>query len=152
MIVYDITARESFDGVEQWVQDIHRHAGRDCSILLVGNKLDRRKDRAVRVEEGLSVADAYNLGYIETSARSGRGVELAFYQLLQEVYHSKEVAPKTRGDEGADEGAAEDAEHRSFGRSMRESSVSLAQRGAGANEATREAGGGGGRARCCGSR
>lgn len=148
MIVYDITARESFDGVEQWVQDIHRHAGRDCAILLVGNKLDRRKDRAVRVEEGLSVADAYNLGFIETSARSGRGVELAFYQLLQEVYHSREVAPKTRGGpdaEGGDPGAVADAEHRTFDRAMRQTSVGLGSGSAGASGSSE-------RTRCCGGR
>ena len=40
MIVYDITDRESFNCVENWLQEVDKYASEDVSKLLVGNKND----------------------------------------------------------------------------------------------------------------
>lgn len=40
IVVYDVTDRDSFDHVRQWMQEIERYAGENVSRLLVGNKND----------------------------------------------------------------------------------------------------------------
>jgi Ras-related protein Rab-1A len=40
MIVYDVTDRESFDNVREWMQEIENYAQKDVNILLIGNKND----------------------------------------------------------------------------------------------------------------
>ncbi len=40
MIVYDVTDRESFDNVREWMQEIENYAQKNVNILLIGNKND----------------------------------------------------------------------------------------------------------------
>ena len=48
MQVYDITDRESFDNVKQWLNEIDRYACENVNKLLVGNKSDLESKRQVR--------------------------------------------------------------------------------------------------------
>lgn len=45
---------------------------------LSGNKADCGPDRSVRREDGERLAREYNVAFMETSAKSGQNVELAF--------------------------------------------------------------------------
>lgn len=49
--VYDITDRESFDNVKQWLNEIDRYACENVNKLLVGNKSDLDSKRQVDTEE-----------------------------------------------------------------------------------------------------
>jgi GTPase SAR1 family protein len=49
--VYDITDRESFDNVKQWLNEIDRFACPNVNKLLVGNKCDLESKRAVEYAE-----------------------------------------------------------------------------------------------------
>ena len=51
IIVYDITDRESFDNVKQWLNEIDRYACENVNKLLVGNKSDMDSKRQVETEE-----------------------------------------------------------------------------------------------------
>jgi Ras-related protein Rab-1A len=51
IIVYDITDRESFDNVKQWLNEIDRYACENVNKLLVGNKCDLEAKRQVEFEE-----------------------------------------------------------------------------------------------------
>lgn len=48
------------------------------SFYILGNKADCGPDRAVRREDGERLAREYNVAFMETSAKSGLNVELAF--------------------------------------------------------------------------
>jgi Ras-related protein Rab-1A len=52
IIVYDITDRESFDNVKQWLNEIDRYACENVNKLLVGNKCDLESKRQVRESAG----------------------------------------------------------------------------------------------------
>jgi len=54
--------------------------------MLVGNKSDLRKRRAVGFEEAKHYAEDNNLAYVECSAADGHNVDLAFETVLMEVY------------------------------------------------------------------
>eukprot|EP01083_Nonionella_stella_P109907 321089_1 len=45
IIVYDITDKESFDNIREWLFEVSRFAADDVSMLLVGNKSDLSEKR-----------------------------------------------------------------------------------------------------------
>ena len=52
IIVYDVTNRDSFDNVRQWMTEIERFATENVNKLLIGNKCDLEEKREVSFEEG----------------------------------------------------------------------------------------------------
>ena len=36
VVVYDITTRASFDGIEKWVEDVRKHCGPDVILMIAG--------------------------------------------------------------------------------------------------------------------
>lgn len=59
--VYDITDRESFDNVKQWLNEIDRYACENVNKLLVGNKSDLDSKRQVEFDEAKVRKDEHEL-------------------------------------------------------------------------------------------
>lgn len=78
LLVYDITRRDSFEHVSQWLTEARANADPDLVITLVGNKCDKVADRQVSFEEGHAFAQR-NALYLETSAVTGHMVDQAFH-------------------------------------------------------------------------
>ena len=87
LIVYDITNRNSFENVENWMTDLKSSADQKVSILLIGNKNDLEEEREVKIEEGEKRAQEYDIAFLETSAKNGNNIEMAFKTLIEEVYN-----------------------------------------------------------------
>ncbi|RKP05934.1 ras family-domain-containing protein [Thamnocephalis sphaerospora] len=85
LIVYDVTDKRSFDNIPTWIRQVEEHASQSVDKLLVGNKCDVDTGRAVTYEEGLQLAAEYSMPFMETSAKSSRGVEESFYTLAKMV-------------------------------------------------------------------
>ncbi|KNG80937.1 Ras-like protein [Aspergillus nomiae NRRL 13137] len=67
-------------------------------IIVVGNKCDLEKERAVTVEEGEALARQFGCKFIETSAKSRINVENAFYDLVREIRrYNKEMSSYPSG-------------------------------------------------------
>ena len=77
LLVFDITNYESFRNLESWYQDLKAQSPvQDSCILLIGAKSDLKKNRVVEADQAYQFAKAHNLlGYIETSARDGTGMD-----------------------------------------------------------------------------
>lgn len=57
--------------------------------MLVGNKIDREDSREVSRDEGVKFARKHSMLFIEASARTREGVQIAFEELVQKVcYYS----------------------------------------------------------------
>lgn len=85
LLVYDATARHTFDNLENWIAEIRQNCPSYSVIYLVGNQIDlisqNPQNREVSEEEGKAFVSKYGLsGFKETSARSGFGVN----ELLQD--------------------------------------------------------------------
>jgi Ras-related protein Rab-1A len=78
IIVYDITNRESFEQVQQWMREVDAHAPADVCRLLVGSKADLAEKRAVKTEEGAALARQLGIPFIEASAKGSVNVEGMF--------------------------------------------------------------------------
>ncbi|KAF3199302.1 Ras-related protein Rab-11B [Orbilia oligospora] len=86
LLVYDISRRESFEGVSRWLQEVKDRADPNILMMLVGNKSDLKARREVPTEEAKAFAATNKLSFIETSALDASNVELAFINILTDVY------------------------------------------------------------------
>jgi Ras-related protein Rab-1A len=84
IIVFDITNRNSFDNIRNWIYEINNHSENTCNIL-VGNKLDLIDKREITYKEGKEFADMYDLKYIEVSASNNINIDNIFDFLSKEL-------------------------------------------------------------------
>ncbi|KAG8565006.1 hypothetical protein GDO81_012663 [Engystomops pustulosus] len=87
LLLYDITSKTSFDNIRAWLTEVHEYAHKDVVIMLLGNKCDIATGRVVRTEDGESLAKEYGIPFMETSAKTGINVELAFMAIAKELKH-----------------------------------------------------------------
>ncbi len=52
ILVYDITDRQSFKDIENWLAEVDKFGNENVVKLLVGNKSDLENNRQVKTEEG----------------------------------------------------------------------------------------------------
>jgi len=86
LLVYDITRRETFSHLTNWLEDAKTHANSNMTIILVGNKSDLDHRRVVSVEEGSAFAKEHGLIFLETSAKTAANVEEAFINTARKIY------------------------------------------------------------------
>jgi GTPase SAR1 family protein len=84
-VTYDITDRESFSAIENWMNEVEKHASDNISRILVGNKSDMEDARQVSTDEGRELAEHYNVRFLETSAKDCKNVEEAFTMMTREI-------------------------------------------------------------------
>ena len=85
IVVYDITDKDSFAKVTEWMSEVDKHASENISRILVGNKVDLEDKREVSYQEAKELADNFNVKFIETSAKEAKNVEDAFLNNFQKV-------------------------------------------------------------------
>ena len=97
LMIFDVTQSESFEKIEHFYNLIRMYHqtidGVPC--VLVGNKIDKEKERVVTREQAERLAMTYRSPYIECSALTGVGIEEAFNKLVRELRkkHKKSEPP-----------------------------------------------------------
>lgn len=75
-IVFDLTNRETFNEIHEFVEVIKNKAPEYVKMVLVGNKADLTNERVVSKEEAEKCANKYGAEfYVEVSAKTGDGVK-----------------------------------------------------------------------------
>lgn len=85
IVTYDITDRDSFAKVSEWMSEVDRHAQENISRILVGNKKDLEDKREVPYQEAQELAGHFNVRFLETSAKESVNVEEAFTLMTREI-------------------------------------------------------------------
>ena len=88
LLVYDITNRESFENLEEWLGTCFESIDpKKTSIIVVGTKIDLEDMRNVSSEEGRDFAEENGILFMETSAFDNRWecVDKAFYIMLKDI-------------------------------------------------------------------
>jgi len=88
IIVYDVTDKDSFNNVKQWLHEIDRYASEDVKKLLVGNKSDLNDKRETTFAEAEEEAKNLRMQFLETSAKNSTNVEKAFMAMAKEIKQS----------------------------------------------------------------
>ncbi|KAF2810621.1 ras-domain-containing protein [Mytilinidion resinicola] len=111
LLVFDITRRATFSSVTAWLHDLRQIAEDGIVVVLVGNKSDLagsslvapstgsqdpsasgKNERQVTIEEAEEWCQANEvMQYVETSAKSGEGVERAFLEVAERIYQNIEA-------------------------------------------------------------
>jgi Ras-related protein Rab-2A len=86
LLVYDITRRDTFTHLSNWLQDARENGNADMVITLVANKTDLDSRRTVTTEEGQKFARDNGLIFVEASAKNSTNVEQAFEQTAQAIF------------------------------------------------------------------
>uniref|UniRef100_A0A8B9HHJ2 RAB37, member RAS oncogene family n=1 Tax=Astyanax mexicanus TaxID=7994 RepID=A0A8B9HHJ2_ASTMX len=94
LLLYDITSKTSFDNIRAWLTEIHEYAQSDVVIMLLGNKADMSGGRVIKREDGERLAREHGVIFMETSAKTGINVDLAFMTVAKELI-GRSVEPPT---------------------------------------------------------
>jgi len=104
IMVYDVTRNDSFEHVQDWLNEVNRYANQGlCKKLLIGNKCDRN-DRVVSAEDGQQCAAKLGVPFFETSAKAGTNVEDAFLTMAQHLIEAKMQESKSAKSGGGGKG------------------------------------------------
>ncbi|ATY63361.1 secretion related GTPase [Cordyceps militaris] len=92
LLVFDLSRKQTFEHVTDWLNDLRQIAEPDIVVVLVGNKADLVLDeskRQVTQHEAREWARRNGvLEYVETSAKSGENVENAFMRVAERIYQN----------------------------------------------------------------
>lgn len=99
-VVFDVSRRASFDNITNWISELKKNIGHEIPIVILANKIDLRDSPSnaslIHTEEGERIKSKilsefeFDVTYIETSAKTGSGVQEAFTSLIEKliVLHS----------------------------------------------------------------
>jgi len=85
IVSYDITNKNTFEGVQKWINEAERYMNPRVKIMLLGNKTDLEAQRQVTLEEAQNWANEKRANAMEASAKTGENVEAAFLVLVKEI-------------------------------------------------------------------
>ena len=87
LIVYAINNKESFNGLNYWIDSIKNNTSLDnknVPAIILGNKIDLQ-NREVSKEDAENFAKINNYDYYEVSAKTGDGIDESIKILIQKV-------------------------------------------------------------------
>ena len=79
--VFDVTNPQSLLKLPGWVSSIKKTVKKSIPMVIVGNKIDL--ERQVEKQEAEDLAKRLNCDYLETSAKTGEKVEIAFEKIAR---------------------------------------------------------------------
>lgn len=94
ILVYDVSKRESFEHLDNWVEELSTYcpsgnsAGDDDGgvvKMVVGNKVDKESERQVSRKEGAEYARKHQTLFLECSAKTKIGVQQAMEELVCKI-------------------------------------------------------------------
>ena len=88
LFVYDITNRQTFDGVKVWIKEAEE-IGNFYKRILIGNKCDLSEKRNISIEELENYCMEKNMQFFETSAKENIYLVEAFNKIVDLILEDK---------------------------------------------------------------
>mmetsp|Transcript_6245 Transcript_6245/g.9066 ORF Transcript_6245/g.9066 Transcript_6245/m.9066 type:complete len:226 (+) Transcript_6245:89-766(+) len=98
VMVYDVTRRDSFESLDQWLKEVKLYSpnnGEGVVKLLVGNKIDREEERAVSREEAENWARSQGMLFLEASAKTKAGIRQCFMEIVHKIIEDPDLLINT---------------------------------------------------------
>ena len=68
ILVYDLTKKDTFNNIKNWLNDVKEYADNDLTAIMIGNKCDLVDERMVTTDDGLDFAKQEGVFFMEVSA------------------------------------------------------------------------------------
>ena len=81
LLLFDVTNKDSFESLDQWIFEINETEN-NIGIILIGNKIDDTENRVISKKEAKERANKYNIKYFECCCING----LNLYEVLKEIF------------------------------------------------------------------
>lgn len=85
LVCFSICNRHSFNSVTEFIDDMYNFGSPDLNAIMVGTFGDKDSERQVDYDEACKFSEENGLEYIETSSKTGKNVEEAFYKLVKKI-------------------------------------------------------------------
>ena len=91
IIVYDISNKESFERVQDWIKSIYDNTDtyKEIQMIIVGNKIDLEEMREVTKEDGIKIEKYYEIDFYEASAKNDEGVNNFMIKIIRDILNNK---------------------------------------------------------------
>ena len=90
ILMYDITNKNSFESIEQWINNIKESSNyENIGLVIVGNKCDLENKRVVKKEEKELLEKKIEMKIIEASAKLDINVKESFNLLIDKMIEKK---------------------------------------------------------------
>ncbi|PAA90314.1 hypothetical protein BOX15_Mlig001100g1 [Macrostomum lignano] len=103
IVVYDVNSAGTFLNVKRWFEEIQQHCPTAVAKVIVGNKNDCPETKVISTPDLKTVADEFNVPFVETSAKDNVNVDLLFNLVTEEILKTKRSGGQSGGN-GADKG------------------------------------------------
>jgi len=84
-VCFDVTNKETFMNVRQWLGEVDRYAHENVNVVIVGLKSDLREKRVVSYADAKEFCDSFNFYYFECSSKTGANMEYPLASLLKSI-------------------------------------------------------------------
>ena len=87
ILVYDISKKESYEGLDIWLKDIRSRLDQKLPIFIVGNKIGLEDDRKISFNEAKEFSISRGAIYFnECSSKTGDNIENIFCEVAKYLY------------------------------------------------------------------
>ena len=86
LLVYDITRKNTFNNIDNWLKELISINSNKISVSLIGNKNDLSLLRQVPKDRAQEKANKYGMKFYETSALDSSNIKQAFEDLIKDIY------------------------------------------------------------------
>lgn len=98
ILVYDITRRDTFEHLGDWMSELEVYSNIQSSIkMVIGNKSDKTEERQVAREQGVEYAKKIGALFMESSAKSNVHIQDAFEELVFKILEHPDLIDGTAG-------------------------------------------------------
>ncbi len=86
IFVFDLTKKETFQLISDWMQFMKEHNKKNIGKILFGNKNDLISEREISYDEGKNLANELKCNYYEGSAKTGENIEILMQEIARITY------------------------------------------------------------------
>jgi small GTP-binding protein len=97
IVVFDVADSTSFSRARQWVTELKQARGEEITVVVAANKCDLASVRTVNLAAIVDFSRALGVECIETSAKTGEGIEMLFGTLLKRFAGQPKMPAMTSG-------------------------------------------------------
>ena len=93
ILIYDITNKNSFEGIKNWIRQVKEVVSSRVCVALVGNKIDMKDNREISKEDGQKLSEEMKYPFYEASAKDGININECFDDLIKRIVKNYENSP-----------------------------------------------------------